>query len=106
MSEFIELHNLIDSYRDEIKNILLNLDENDYKNINLLYHNLNDECNLRLNRLNKYIVEKYPLEKPVKVNGITYNTKNTIKNFNAQLELSKRYSEFHTLCHEHLQDFE
>lgn len=95
MENFKELNSLVDKYSKEISNILSNITDKDLKDIDYLYY-----------KLNNYIHSKFPLENPKTLNGVTYNTQNTKNNFLAQCELSKRYNEFHTLCHEYFQRFE
>lgn len=106
MSDFIELHKLIDDYSKEISEMLNSLTDEDMENLDYLYDRLNSECLKRLNKLNEFIHSEYPLEGPVTINGITRNTVNTSLNFLAQYELSKRYGEFHTLCLVYLQNLE
>lgn len=106
MENFKELNSLVDKYSEEISNILSNITDEDLKDIDYLYYKLNNECIERQANLNNYIHSKFPLENPKTINGVTYNTQNTKNNFLAQYELSKRYNEFHTLCHEYFQRFE
>ncbi|MBC5836225.1 hypothetical protein G6N05_15160 [Flavobacterium sp. F372] len=105
MENFKELHDLIDKYSNEISKILSEISEDRLENIDYLCYELNNECLKRQTELNNYIHSKFPLEKPVTINGISRNTDNTRSNFLAQYELSKWYTEFHTLCHEYLQRF-
>lgn len=106
MKNFKELHDLITLYSKEISKILSEITTEDLKDLEYLYYKLNNECTDRQVKLNSYIHSKYPLENPRIINGIPCNSNNTILNFSAQYELSKRYSEFHTLCHEYFQRFE
>jgi hypothetical protein len=106
MENFKDLHDLIDKYCKEISNIISEISNEKIKNLDILYYELNNECLERQIKLNKFIHSKFPLEKPVIINGITYNTQNTRSNFLAQCELSKRYNEFHILCQEYFQRFD
>lgn len=60
MSEFIELHKLIDNYSKEISEILNGLTDEDMENLDYMYDRLNTECIKRQKKLNDFIHSKYP----------------------------------------------